>query len=211
MHIFYFIAYRIPTKFTKWHADTKLLPVSLSFSKFKRNNQPSFFFVTVAVLLAALEWGLIPQTRQGFYCKDPTISFPFRGDTISMATLLIVSTIGPLIVIILTETLREQSFWKVRARIVWNWYKEFLIVYAMVLLFTEAAKVAFGEHRPHFLYTCVPDVAHKCESGAFIDEYKCTNDGVTNYLLMDSSRSFPSGHASVSFVAGTYSAVRTLC
>lgn len=125
-----------------------------------------------------------------------------------MVTLLIVSTFGPLIVIVLTEALREQSFFKVRARIVWNWYKEFLVVYAMVLLFTEAAKVAFGEHRPHFLSTCVPDVGHNCESGEFLEEYKCTNNGITSYLLIDSSRSFPSGHASVSFVAGTYSAVR---
>lgn len=125
-----------------------------------------------------------------------------------MTTLLIVSTLGPLIIIILTETLRERSFGKVRARIVWNWYKEFLVVYAMVLLFTEAAKVAFGEHRPHFLSTCVPDAAHTCDSGAYVEEFKCTNDGVTSYFLVDSSRSFPSGHASVSFVAGTYSAVR---
>lgn len=78
----------------------------------------------------------------------------------------------------------------------------------MVLLFTEAAKVAFGEHRPHFLSTCVPDAAHKCEIGNYVEEYKCTNDGVSNYFLIDSARSFPSGHASVAFVAGTYSAVR---
>lgn len=128
-----------------------------------------------------------------------------------MATLLIVSTLGPLIIIILTEVLRERSFGKVRARFVWSWYKEFLVVYAMVLLITEAAKVAFGEHRPHFLSTCVPDVAHTCEGGAFVEEYKCTNDGATNYFLVDSSRSFPSGHASVSFVAGIYSAVRANC
>lgn len=124
-----------------------------------------------------------------------------------MTTLLIISTIGPLVIIILTETLREKSFGKVRARIVWNWYKEFLVVYSMVLLFTEAAKVAFGEHRPHFLTTCSPDVAHNCENGKFVEEYKCTNEDISKYFLVDSSRSFPSGHASVSFVAGTYSAV----
>lgn len=126
-----------------------------------------------------------------------------------MVTLLIVSTFGPLAIILLVETLRERSFGKVRARVVWNWYKEFLVVYGMVLLFTEAAKVAFGEHRPHFLTTCAPDVGHNCENGNFVEEYKCTNEDVSKYFLVDSSRSFPSGHASVSFVAGTYSAVRT--
>lgn len=124
-----------------------------------------------------------------------------------MTTLLVVSTFGPLILIILTETLRERSFGKVRARVVWNWYKEFLVVYGMVLLLTEAAKVAFGEHRPHFLHTCAPDVGKNCETGMFMEEYKCTNEATSKYFLTDSSRSFPSGHASVSFVAGTYGAV----
>lgn len=166
-------------------------------------------FVSVSVLLAALEWGLIPQTKQGFYCNDPTLSFPYRGDTISISTLLVVSVFGPLFVIILIEALREEYFSQIRCRNVWQWYKEYLIVFCIVLLVTEVAKVLFGEHRPHFLLSCVPDTASTCQDGSFVYEFECTNTNAeaTRYFLTDTSRSFPSGHSSVSVFAALYSAV----
>lgn len=164
-------------------------------------------FVSVAVLLAALEWGLIPQTKQGFYCDDPTISFPFRGDTISLTSLLVVSIFGPLLVIVFVEALRENSFAQIRWMTVWLWYKEYLIVMCLVLLVTEAGKVVFGEHRPHFIATCVPDTSKSCESGSFVDDFKCTNNDVSQYNVIDSSRSFPSGHSSLSVFASIYSCV----
>lgn len=166
-------------------------------------------FVSVFFLLAALEWGLIPQTKQGFYCNDPLLSFPYRGDTISVSTLLVVSILGPLAVIVVIEALREEYFSQIRCRNVWQWYKEYLIVFCIVLLVTEVGKVLFGEHRPHFLMSCVPDKASTCEDGAFVYEYECTNTNAeaTRYFLIDTSRSFPSGHSSVSMFAALYSAV----
>lgn len=162
-------------------------------------------FVSVAFLIAALEFGVIKQAKQGFYCDDPSISFPYRGDTISLTTLLVVSLFGPFLIIALVEALEHNSFNEIQWRTVFRWYKTYVIVLCLNLLVTQVAKVVFGEHRPHFLKTCVPDA--KCESGSFVDEYTCTNDNFGNYFLLDSSRSFPSGHAALSVFTSLYCSV----
>lgn len=45
----------------------------------------------VALLIGLFEFGVIPHYKNGFYCNDPALSFPFKGDTLSME--IIVSTI----------------------------------------------------------------------------------------------------------------------
>lgn len=61
-----------------------------------------FFFVlfsTVSVLMLLSLLGLIPNQTIGFYCNDPKISHKFTGDTISMALLLAITILLPLLVV----------------------------------------------------------------------------------------------------------------
>ncbi|XP_015837125.2 putative phosphatidate phosphatase isoform X3 [Tribolium castaneum] len=162
----------------------------------------TLIFVIVALLVCLVEFGIIPNTKLGFTCKDPKLSYPFKGDTVSVTTLLISAYFGPILIITLVEVLKEHSFKKVRLGIVWNYYRECLIGATFVLLITEVIKVIVGEPRPHFLDSCEPDV--KCKEGAFIVEYNCTNTRLSNFFLSDITRSFPSGHTSVSLFIALY-------
>jgi phosphatidate phosphatase len=54
-------------------------------------------FVPVSVGIIMIEYGLIPTVQTGFYCDDPKISYKFRGDTISITTLLTFTILVPFI------------------------------------------------------------------------------------------------------------------
>ncbi|GLH06132.1 Uncharacterized protein GBIM_11635, partial [Gryllus bimaculatus] len=55
--------------------------------------------VAVVTFLALAESGLVPSTKAGFFCDDPAISFRFRGDTVSLTTLLATTALAPLLVV----------------------------------------------------------------------------------------------------------------
>nr|CAD7594122.1 unnamed protein product [Timema genevievae] len=50
---------------------------------------------SVLAVLGLGEFGLIPNSKLGFYCDDPKISHKFNGDTITLSTLLILTTLVP--------------------------------------------------------------------------------------------------------------------
>lgn len=160
-------------------------------------------FPSFTSLIILLELGYIPATKTGFYCKDPSLSYQFTGDTIGATSLLVGSLIVvPLVVLFLIEIIRKGKPSNICLREIWFFYKEFLTGAALVLLLTEIAKALIGEHRPHFFHVCQPDTAENCTAGEYIENYKCTVTTFSNYFMSDTSRSFPSGHSSLSiFVA----------
>lgn len=121
--------------------------------------------------------------------------------------LLVGSLLMPLIVLTFTEMLSNDSFKKVNASRLWFYYKESAIGCILVLLITEVMKVLVGEHRPHFFDTCEPDTGRTCVAGAFVESFRCMNTKYSAHFLTDTSRSFPSGHASVSVYVSLFSAV----
>lgn len=46
-----------------------------------------------------------------------------------------------------------------------NWFKDFGINLVLMLLVMDVSKVLIGEHRPHFLATCMPDKLENCTIG----------------------------------------------
>ncbi|KAF2897157.1 hypothetical protein ILUMI_09023 [Ignelater luminosus] len=167
--------------------------------------------IIVLSSLFLLEFGPIPQTKLGFYCKDPTISFPFRGDTISLNLIVGGSLVGPLLIIAAIELYREKSVNKNWGLSIWRWFRDFMVGFSFNLVITEVAKIVVGEHRPHFLDTCQPDTAQSCIPGEYVSDYKCTSTFYSNYLIIDSSRSFPSGHASISVYVSLFCAFYIHC
>ncbi|XP_048523177.1 phospholipid phosphatase homolog 1.2 homolog isoform X4 [Dendroctonus ponderosae] len=160
----------------------------------------SFLVLSIIILL---ELGFIPATNTGFYCKDSSLSFKFTGDTISATTLLVSNLlVVPLLVLFLSEYLRNRSASNICLREVWYYYKEFLIGCGLALVLTEVAKAIVGEHRPHFFDVCRPNSAENCTEGQYVSTYQCTVTNYSHYFMADTSRSFPSGHSSLSvFVA----------
>lgn len=156
-----------------------------------------------------MEFGFIPDARLGFKCQDPSISYPFKGDTVTMTILLITCTAGPIFILILIEWLREKSFKRIKIDMIWFYYREVLIGTTVVLLITEVMKLLVGEPRPHFLDSCEPDANLNCAPGTFVTEFQCTNTRLSYYQKVDSSRSFLSGHSSVSVFIGLFCSVST--
>lgn len=143
----------------------------------------------------------------GFTCEDPSISFKFRGDTITPLMLLLGSLSLPIFVLLCTEILSNESYKNMNGSRLWFYYKECAIGCILVLLITEVIKVLVGEHRPHFLDVCEPDTGKTCLAGTFVESFKCSTTKYSAHFLADTSRSFPSGHASVSVFVSLFSAV----
>nr|CAD7571068.1 unnamed protein product [Timema californicum] len=166
----------------------------------------------LGVLLAVLglgEFGLIPNSKLGFYCDDPKISHKFNGDTITLGTLLILTTLVPFLMLWVVEactySIDEYELAKSAKRRMVNgarqamtWYWEYLVGLVIVLIITVVAKLLIGEPRPHFLDTCQPDVAVNCTAGSYMPVFTCTNKNFTSWDTKDSTKSFPSGHAAIS-------------
>lgn len=143
----------------------------------------------------------------GYTCEDPSLSHKFRGELVTPLMLLLGCLILPFIALISTEMLSNDTFKKLNSSRLWFYYKECAIGCILVLLITEVIKVLVGEPRPHFLDVCEPDTAKTCVAGTFIDTFTCTNKKYSARFVVDTSRSFPSGHASVSSFVSFFSAV----
>lgn len=55
-----------------------------------------FSFFPVLIIFLTIELKIIPGGQLGFRCKDPALSYPFNGDTVSWKSLIAVSTLLPL-------------------------------------------------------------------------------------------------------------------
>uniref|UniRef100_A0AAG5DV61 Phosphatidic acid phosphatase type 2/haloperoxidase domain-containing protein n=1 Tax=Anopheles atroparvus TaxID=41427 RepID=A0AAG5DV61_ANOAO len=163
--------------------------------------------VLVASFLVLTELGLLPQVvKRGYYCNDQSIQHKYKGDTVSTVTILL-SGLVPVVLIWLTEALlytpsincsKTESDNRCRGswRETWYWSKSYGRGLITLLVIIGTIKIFLGELRPHFLYTCKPDVA--CKGNEFVTSYNCTNDDESQYFVRDASKSFPSGHSAMS-------------
>ncbi|KAI4499952.1 hypothetical protein M0802_004822 [Mischocyttarus mexicanus] len=159
----------------------------------------------VFALMGLLEFGNIPRNQIGFFCNDPKLSFEFTGDTVSVAVLLSVTAVMPIIVMWViecashasdsyeTETVTNNS----RLKQVWFWYSHYLIGITSLAVGCNVMKIVIGEPRPHFFHTCQPLEARNC-TNEYIEKYTCTNLDYSDWFISDSSKSFPSSHAALS-------------
>ncbi|XP_076639045.1 phospholipid phosphatase 1 isoform X1 [Colletes latitarsis] len=167
--------------------------------------------LSVIVLLGVLEFGTIPQQRIGFYCNDPTISFRFLGDTISIALLINGCLLAPIVVMWLAEYACHpvdsysiaSGYAGSRAKQVWLWYGHYLVGIITLTFICDVMKTLIGEPRPHFLDTCQPREATNC-TDEYVEAYTCTNTNYTNWFVSDSSKSFPSGHSALSMYTSVF-------
>ncbi|CAG9829491.1 unnamed protein product [Diabrotica balteata] len=158
------------------------------------------------LMIVLLEFGTIPAVQQGFYCGDPLISHKYTGDTIHPVTLGLTAPALVIVMVLVTELLAHQSFRQINWHAVVFYVSEATVGATLTLLVTSIGKVLVGEHRPHFLTTCQPDTAENCSIGTFIETFTCKSTEFAPSFLVDSSLSFPSGHSSIAWYIGIFSA-----
>jgi len=167
--------------------------------------------IILLTLLILMEYGILPEIQSiGFYCGDPKISHKYSGDTVTLKMLLSSTLLLPLLAMCGVEYTCYSSRRASNTQWSWlyqslAWYREYLSGLLIVFFLTCVGKVLVGEPRPHFLDTCKPFQAFNCTSG-YVSSYTCTNLDVSNIRLRDASKSFPSGHASLSVYFFTFSA-----
>uniref|UniRef100_A0A1B0D8B6 Phosphatidic acid phosphatase type 2/haloperoxidase domain-containing protein n=1 Tax=Phlebotomus papatasi TaxID=29031 RepID=A0A1B0D8B6_PHLPP len=159
--------------------------------------------LAVAAWFAVIEGGWFPHTQREFHCRDPALSFKYNGDTVSPAV-LILSTFLPFFILWITEAILAKpanlklSRTRTSLKKAFYFFKKYYIGIIMSLAIVQTLKVVVGGLRPHFFYTCRPDVMDVCQPGELIFRYVCKNTEPRISFVKDSQKSFPSGHSAVS-------------
>ncbi|XP_017479214.1 PREDICTED: putative phosphatidate phosphatase [Rhagoletis zephyria] len=188
------------------------------------------FVVLIGVVIALSH--LMPLQKRGFFCGDESLQYPFTGrQTFGFGALCIVALGIPFFVILTVELFRQLSpsrgkqhghvahesnddscrcgrRWKnIYARLGY-----YLLGMQMTLIATEIPKRAIGRLRPYFFSICKPRLADgtNCDielnEGQYFAEYTCEND-LSQKMMAEMAKSFPSGHSSLAFYAMVYIAL----
>lgn len=169
----------------------------------------------VCLILAALpfiiiEGGAIQPYKQGFYCEDESIKYPYKnGDTISDAVLSAVGILITVLAITLGECyrihyLKEKPRSFIQNSYVAALYRQagcFIFGCAISQSFTDIAKVSIGRLRPHFWDVCKPKFSNASCPPGYVTNYVCEGP---EHKVQEARKSFFSGHASFSMYAMLY-------
>nr|XP_049700934.1 phospholipid phosphatase 3 isoform X2 [Helicoverpa armigera] len=165
----------------------------------------------VAAVCILLEVGALPSRRAGFTCNDPALSYPHTGDTFSISLVAAITVIVPYLVLWAVETTlqREDEYLKkskllTSAKTAAFIYRDYIYGSVFNLTILEVVKCVVGSPRPTFFDLCQPDKASTCNDSEYVSNYRCTSTKYSRYLQIDSSRSFPSAHASLSVYCGLF-------
>ncbi|XP_063830508.1 phospholipid phosphatase 2-like isoform X1 [Ostrinia nubilalis] len=164
----------------------------------------------VLALIGLFELGFIPSHKAGFVCGDPSLSFPFNGDTVSTGVLIAVIFFAPIVVMFITELVFTDSDYSHKARLHQAFIKCLLVykcyIYGLIFNFVviEVMKGLAGSPRPTFFDLCEPDTAKTCNGNEFVTTYTCTSKRFSWWMQNDAHHSFPSGHTSLSVHCGLF-------
>ncbi|KAJ8274141.1 hypothetical protein COCON_G00087660 [Conger conger] len=133
--------------------------------------------------------------QRGIYCDDESISYPYRRDTITHATMAAVTISFSVIIITSGEAYMVYSK-KIHSNSAFNQYVAALYKVVGTYLFgavvsqslTDLAKFTIGRPRPNFLSVCAPESCH-----GYVLEINCTG---SHRNVTESRLSFYSGHSS---------------
>ncbi|GIY46115.1 putative phosphatidate phosphatase [Caerostris extrusa] len=170
-------------------------------SKLKINSIPFRILSFLYVIYNNSSFATIGKNA-GFFCDDESIKKPYHGDSVHVVYLFSVLLCLFPIFIYASERLYKKEIAqyavhspKFHCKLMINYYYSgFLHILAVI----EVFKVFVTELRPHFYYTCLPDMKNIDCSKGLITEFNCTGDGESWLIDRDIYKSFPSGHAALS-------------
>ncbi|KAF7646847.1 hypothetical protein LDENG_00181550 [Lucifuga dentata] len=153
--------------------------------------------VIVAALPSIILTVMFSPFQQGIYCDDQSISYPYKRDTISQASIGAV-TISCTVFIITTgeaylvysKRLHSNSQFNQYLSALYKVVGTFLFGGAVSQSLTDIAKFTIGRPRPNFLSVCAPVTCN-----GYMVQINCTGNPVN---VTESRLSFYSGHSSFS-------------
>ncbi|XP_019868692.2 phospholipid phosphatase 1 [Aethina tumida] len=159
-----------------------------------------YFIYLLLLLLLQTEYS--PFHKQGFFCQDQKLSRTFTKDTVHPKVLIWGTVVGSVVLATFIEYLHNKA--KLNFSSVWSRVTDFNTGAVFVLVMTEILKITVGEPRPHFLTDCRPFENQNCTPGAYVNSFVCSNNEWSQRSLRDLSKSFPSGHSSLSVFTAIY-------
>jgi phosphatidate phosphatase len=163
------------------------------------------------LLLTVTAWVLvhyaIPQRKSGFYCNDYSIALPYKDSTVSNNALILICTVFPTLIVVVTELCRKYSSnpkaqsrkqfkYKIKflrrknpleiPEIVGNIYITLgthMFGLLIVQFLTNLLKFTVGRLRPHFLDICQPEFMVKSHQGIQLKSADCAFQKYYQYDL----------------------------
>ncbi|XP_037793355.1 phospholipid phosphatase 2-like [Penaeus monodon] len=181
-------------------------------ARFLRHAFDLLLYTSVAAALALTLLGVVNPASTKISCDDPSIRMPYSGDTITVTMLIVVTLIVPFFVMTIVEWAvppSGQGSPPLREGLSRSWsYTGDIFVGGLFMFFlNDLAKTTVSEPRPHFWDTCRPNItAEQCRQPFVILSWRdCTNPLKQSHpRLIDSMKSFPSGHASLSVFSSIF-------
>ncbi|WAR23814.1 WUN-like protein [Mya arenaria] len=166
--------------------------------------------ITLAIVVDVTLFLIGTPFERGFLCDDPTLSLPFRPETVSTSVLIIAGSCVSILVVLLVELLnaadrkcRHPCKSTKRLGLCIRGFSIFLVGFELQQLVVEFVKTQLGLLRPNFFDVCRPQFNQSLCPG-YISEYTCTGSEHGPDEIRDSRLSFPSGHASFSMYIAIY-------
>ncbi|KAK7903359.1 hypothetical protein LTR67_001378 [Exophiala xenobiotica] len=170
----------------------------------------------------------IDGARHAFSLQDPSISFPYHKDTVSVGVLLVVALVAPGVITAVISLLfvpgptiphstPKALIWR---RKIWEWNTAWMglaLTLASAFVITEGLKDLSGKPRPFMLAVCNPDTSpssiRQHQVGGLgtsidsavpivVDWHICRNTDVSE--MRNAFASWPSGHSSFSWAGMLY-------
>ncbi|KAI0555727.1 PAP2 superfamily-domain-containing protein [Xylaria curta] len=178
------------------------------------------------VVLAVLGYVVnnLPPNHHAFSVVDPSISYPFHTDTVSIGIAALVAGVAPVVIILIVTLIfvpgptvpkgtPHSLIWKRR---LWELHASWLGLAASLAaawFITNGLKQLFGKPRPNMLSRCQPDadniaayvvggVLTAVSDGRLVTSAICTNQDKA--VVDEGFRSFPSGHTTISAAGLVY-------
>jgi len=173
----------------------------------KRHVVDTVLYISVLLSVLACYKNIIPPMGGTFRCSDPSIQYPYQGDTVPTKILLSMVILPVLVIVFLTELPHAQEVTVVasckKAAVTTGLvFVRFWVSLTWNIAINMALKTMTAIPRPHFIDSCQPDWGRiNCSQyGGNIDYDPSLCQGSVDDpdSVSDAMKSFPSGHAQMS-------------
>lgn len=178
------------------------------FTKFTKCKVVGDIFLVLVAFVPTIYLEVYGTPAKGdFSCSDVSIQHTFNGETYPCWTLLVIAFPVPIVFILLTETITKGSRYRTLTTYLFGLFTSVSLM--------EVLKFTVGRPRPVFMEWCDPrfedqtDCGNSTNQDLFKTDYWCENTKHASraFRTVQSTLSFPSGHASISVYALTYLAL----